>query len=179
MPPARASRAPVVTMLPSGDNSTDLSFISSEMASYRKKTGVRVNSLAAYDSVDTRLMLLHDVFGKKSSEPDICGIDNIWPGLLAEDLIDLKPLLGDELTTIDKSLLDAFTVDGRLVALPEDMDTAVLYYRTDLLRNMGTNGRRKLGTNWEIWRRSSRRASEKRESPISGDIFGKEPKVNR
>lgn len=132
-----SSRAPIVTMLPSGDNSTDLSFISSEIASYRKKTGVRVNSLAAYDSVDTRLMLLHDVFGKKSTEPDICGIDNIWPGLLAEDLIDLKPLLGDELTTIDKGLLDAFTVDGRLVALPEDMDTAVLYYRTDLLQKYG------------------------------------------
>ncbi len=124
-------------MLPSGDNATDLAFLSSELASYRKKTGAQVNFLAAYDSVDTRLVLLHDVFGKKSAEPDICGIDNIWPGLLADDLIDLKPYLGDETTAIDKGLLDAFTVNGRLVALPENMDTAVLYYRSDLLKKYG------------------------------------------
>jgi len=124
-------------MLPSGDSHTDLSFISSELARYRRRTGVRVNSQAAYDNVDTRLSLLHDLFGKKSGEPDIIGIDNIWPGLLAEDLIDLKPYLGDELTAIDKGLLDAFTVDGRLVALPDNMETSVLFYRTDLLKKYG------------------------------------------
>jgi trehalose/maltose transport system substrate-binding protein len=124
-------------MMPSGENPADLSFVLSELRNYQKKTGVRVNTLADYDSVDTRLRLLQDIFGKKSPEPDICGIDNIWPGLLADDLIDLKPYVGDELTAIDKSLLDAFTVNGKLLALPETMETAVLYYRIDLLKKYG------------------------------------------
>ena len=127
----------ILTVLPSGDSTTDLSFISSELANYQKSTGVRVNSLAAYDNVNTRLSLLADIFGKKSGELDIIGIDNIWPGLLAGDLIDLKPYLGDEVTAIDKGLLDAFTVDGRLVALPDNMETSVLFYRTDLLKKYG------------------------------------------
>ena len=90
-----------------------------------------------YDSMDVRIRLFEDLFAKKSPEPDICEIDNIWPGLLADDLVDLKPYLGDEMTAIDKSLLEAFTVKGRLVALPEFVETAVLYYRTDLLKKYG------------------------------------------
>jgi trehalose/maltose transport system substrate-binding protein len=124
-------------MMPSGQNPTDLAFILAELANYRKKTGVQVKAIASYDSIDTRLILLEDIFRKKSPEPDICGIDNIWPGLLAGDLIDLKPYLGDEMTAIDKGLLDVFTVEGRLVAFPETQETAVLYYRTDLLKRYG------------------------------------------
>jgi len=132
-----SEQSPILTMLPNGDNPKDLSFISNELANYQKKSGIRVNSLAAYDNVDTRLSLLRDVFAKKSSELDIIGIDNIWPGLLADDLLDLKPYLGDELTAIDRGLLNAFTVEGRLVALPYSMETAVLFYRTDLLVKYG------------------------------------------
>ena len=124
-------------MMPTGESPAELAFILAELVSYQKKTGVQVKAVASYDSVDTRLILLQDIFRKKSPTPDICGIDNIWPGLLADDLIDLKPYLGDEMTAIDKALLDAFTVHGRLVALPETTETAVLYYRTDLLKKYG------------------------------------------
>jgi trehalose/maltose transport system substrate-binding protein len=120
-----------------GQNVADVAFISKALDNYHEKTGVWVKSVAGYDSVDTRLRLLQDLFRKRSAEPDICEIDNIWPGLLADDLIDLKPYLGDELSAIDKSLLDAFTVDGRVLALPEYLDTGVLYYRTDLLKKYG------------------------------------------
>jgi trehalose/maltose transport system substrate-binding protein len=124
-------------MMPTGENPEDLAFILAELVNYQKKTGVQVKTTASYDSIDTRLILLQDIFRKRSTEPDICGIDNIWPGLLADDLIDLKPYLGDEMTAIDKGLLDAFTVNGRLVALPETVETSVLYYRTDLLKRYG------------------------------------------
>jgi trehalose/maltose transport system substrate-binding protein len=133
-------RSQALTMMPTGLRSTDLSFLLRELELYREKTGVRINTLAAYDGVDTRLRLLRDIFAKKSPEPDICEIDNIWPGLLANDLIDLKPYLGDELTAIDKGMLDDFTIAGRLVALPEITDTAVLYYRTDLVEKYGYKG---------------------------------------
>jgi trehalose/maltose transport system substrate-binding protein len=124
-------------MMPVGENATDLAFLLSELKNYQEKTGVRIETLSAFDSVDARLSLLQNLFAKRSAEPDLCEVDNIWPGLLADDLIDLKPYLGDELTAIDKSLLDAFTVDGRLLALPLSVETPVLYYRTDLLKKYG------------------------------------------
>jgi trehalose/maltose transport system substrate-binding protein len=135
--PIARTGSPVLTMVPVGENTTDLAFLLSELKNYQKKTGVRIETLSAFDSNEGRLRLLQNLFTKKSAEPDICEIDNIWPGLLADDLIDLKPYVGDELTAIDKSLLDAFTVDGRLLALPLSVETAVLYYRTDLLKKYG------------------------------------------
>src|ERR1700722_11024704 len=103
--PGASVNPPILTMMPTGENSTGLSFLSNELDRYRKTTGVQVRTLSAYDSVDTRLRLLQQIFAKKSLEPNICEIDNIWPGLLADDLLDLKPYLGDELTAIDKGLL--------------------------------------------------------------------------
>jgi trehalose/maltose transport system substrate-binding protein len=124
-------------MMPTSENAEDRSFLAIRLSEYQKKNGVRVNTLSADDSVDTRLRLLQSIFARKASEPDICEIDNIWPGMLADDLIDLRPYLGDELTAIDQRLLQAFTVSGRLVAIPESIDTALLFYRTDLLKKYG------------------------------------------
>lgn len=124
-------------MMPTGQNPADLAFVLGALDQYRKKTGVRIAVPGGYDSMDDRIILFEDLFAKRSPEPDICEIDNIWPGLLANDLVDLKPYLGDEMTAIDKSLLDSFTVNGRLVALPEFVETSVLYYRTDLLKKYG------------------------------------------
>jgi trehalose/maltose transport system substrate-binding protein len=120
-----------------GQNLADVSFMAKALVEYKRKTGIEVKSIAGYDSNDTRLTLLQDLFAKRSAEPDITEIDNVWPGLLADDLIDLKPYLGDELSAMDKSLLGAFTVNGRLVALPEFVEAPVLYYRTDLLKKYG------------------------------------------
>jgi trehalose/maltose transport system substrate-binding protein len=126
--------------MPTGDNPTDLAFLMREMDRYRQKTGIQVSTLGSFDSMDARLNLFQSMFAKKSPEPDICEVDNIWPGLLGDDLLDLTPYLGDEMKAIDKSLLEAFTVQGRLVALPLGIDTAVLYYRTDLLKKYGYRG---------------------------------------
>ncbi len=134
---AAGAGSPILTMIPVGENTTDLAFLLRELKNYQKKTGVQIETLSAFDSNDGRLRLFQNLFARRSAEPDICEIDDIWPGLLADDLIDLKPYLGDELTAIDKSLLDAFTVNGRLLALPLSVETAVLYYRTDLLKKYG------------------------------------------
>jgi trehalose/maltose transport system substrate-binding protein len=120
-----------------GESADDFSFILRALKIYQEKTGVSAKSSAPYDSANSRLRLLQDLFARGSPEPDICAIDNVWPGVLADDLVDLKPYLGDEMTAMDSSLLDAFTVKGRLVALPEFIEAPVLYYRTDLLHKYG------------------------------------------
>jgi trehalose/maltose transport system substrate-binding protein len=128
---------PVLTMMPTAGGLLDLTFTDRALELFDHRLGVSVKNIAAYDSIDTRLELLEQLFRQRSPQPDICEIDNIWPGLLANSLLDLRPYLDEELSAIDPEMLRAFTVDGKLLALPLTMDTAVLYYRTDLLRKYG------------------------------------------
>ena len=124
-------------MMASGESTLDLAFNRTQLESYARTSGVEVRSIAAFDSMDTRLELFQQLFQQRSPQPDICEIDNIWPGLLADDLVDLRPFLDEELVAFDPKLLAAFTVNGKLLALPITMDMGVLYYRTDLLRKYG------------------------------------------
>ena len=124
-------------MMGSGESPLDLEFTNQALAAFDQQRGIQVKNLVAYDTIDERLDLFEDLFRRKSPQPDICKIDTIWPGALADDLIDLRPYLDEELRAIDPTLFRYFTVGGRLVGLPVTIDTGVLYYRTDLLRKYG------------------------------------------
>ncbi len=131
------AKKPVLTLMSMSDNGADFRFLLQTLEKYRANTGLQTKALGGFDSVDTRLRVLQNLFAKRSQLPDICEIDNIWPGLLGDDLVDLKPYLGDEIAAVDHELLEAFTVKGRLVAMPTYIEIPVLYYRTDLLRKYG------------------------------------------
>lgn len=120
-----------------GESGLDLSFTKSQFDSYAQTTGITVRNIAAYDDMDNRLALFQQLFKERSPQPDLCEIDNIWPGLLADDLLDLRPFLDEELKSFDVKLLAAFTVNNKLLALPITMDAGILYYRTDLLKKYG------------------------------------------
>ncbi len=76
--------------------------------------------------------LLHDKF----TSTDVYGIDTIWSGILANDLMDLKPLL-NQVSPQDPELLASYLVHGKLVAMPYQPNVQVLMYRTDLLSKYG------------------------------------------
>jgi trehalose/maltose transport system substrate-binding protein len=67
----------------------------------------------------------------------VSGVDVIWPGVLSEELMDLKPYLATELSSINADVAASYTVKGRLVAVPYHSDIGVLFYRRDLLRRYG------------------------------------------
>jgi trehalose/maltose transport system substrate-binding protein len=70
--------------------------------------------------------------------PDVYAIDVIWPGILAENLLDLKPYVpAQEIGMHFPALITNGTVNGELVALPYRLTTGLLFYRTDLLRRYG------------------------------------------
>jgi len=70
--------------------------------------------------------------------PDVYGIDVIWPGILADNLLDLKPYIpAEEIKLYFPELVSNGTVNGRLVSLPADLNEGVLFYRLDLLREYG------------------------------------------
>lgn len=77
-------------------------------------------------------------FEAQSSDFDVIRVDVIWPGLLADHLLDMKEFVSQEqIDSYLPSLLVNNTVDGRLVALPLRIGFGMLYYRTDLLEKYG------------------------------------------
>jgi len=62
----------------------------------------------------------------------------IWPGILANHMIDLKQhLKPDAVAAHFPAIVENNTVGGKLVAAPWFTDAGLLYYRTDLLEKHG------------------------------------------
>ena len=80
-------------------------------------------------------------FQAQSSDIDVMMIDVIWPGDLAEHLVDFNEYGGAEAVADDfPAIVTNNTVDGALVGLPWFTDGGLLYYRTDLLEKYGYAG---------------------------------------
>ena len=97
---------------------------------------VELNQSSA--SVTDLLAFYLTAFEAESSDLDVIRVDVIWPGQLAEHLIDLSEIAPQE--HIDAqlpALIDNDTIDGRLVALPLRIGFGMLYYRPDLLEAYG------------------------------------------
>lgn len=90
------------------------------------------------DAVQDRLGVYLQYFETKSSEADLYQIDVIWPGDLAEHLIDLNQYGADKLASQHfPAIIKNNTVDGKLVGMPWFTDAGLLFYRTDLLQKYG------------------------------------------
>src|ERR1700692_3930872 len=108
-----------------------------ELEQFTRETGIRVKLLPSPDSARQRLALWKDLLGTGASGPDVYGIDVIWPGILNEYFIDLKPYFADEISRQFPEVAASYTVDKKLVAMPYRADVGLLFYRTDLLRQYG------------------------------------------
>jgi trehalose/maltose transport system substrate-binding protein len=108
-----------------------------ELQQFTRETGIRVKLLPSPDSAEQRLALWRELLGTGAPGPDVYGIDVIWPGMLAEYFVDLKPYFGNELTLQFPEIAATYIVDNKLVALAYRADIGLLYYRTDLLRQYG------------------------------------------
>lgn len=96
--------------------------------------GITVEVVSTPDFVEDRLGVYLQLFEAQSSEGDVFQIDVIWPGDLAEHLVDLNEYGGaEESAGHFPAIVQNNTVDGRLVAIPWFTDAGLLYYRTDLL----------------------------------------------
>ncbi len=103
---------------------------------------VTVEVIAGPESATDRLGLYLQFFEAQSDEVDIFEIDVIWPGDLAEHLIDLSQYEGvsDAAAEFFPAIVENNTVDGALVGMPYFTDAGLLYYRTDLLEKYGFDG---------------------------------------
>src|SRR5690606_11370649 len=99
---------------------------------------VIVDVIETPDLSNDRLGVYLQVFEAQSPDIDVMQIDVIWPGDLAEHLVDLYEYGAEEV--VDQhfpAIVENNTVDGRLVGIPWFTDSGLLYYRTDLLAKYG------------------------------------------
>ncbi|MEM7737834.1 MAG: ABC transporter substrate-binding protein [Deinococcota bacterium] len=103
---------------------------------------VTVEVIAGPESATDRLGLYLQFFEAQSDEVDIFEIDVIWPGDLAEHLVDLSQFEGVSEAAADffPAIVENNTVDGALVGMPYFTDAGLLYYREDLLEKYGFDG---------------------------------------
>jgi len=106
---------------------------------FTQRTGIQVRDMPAPDNTFDQLDLWRKLLKGDPSGIDLLGIDPIWSATLDTDLMDLAPYTTTEIPSLEPQLLPDYTVDGRLVAIPDQVNVGALEYRSDLLRNYGYN----------------------------------------
>lgn len=134
-----------------GNRADDVDFVRSEAAAFMAENphtiggeeyNVTIEVLAGPESATDRLGLYLQFFQAQSSEVDVFDIDVIWPGDLAEHLVDLYQFEGVREAAAEHfdAIVTNNTADGELVGMPYFTDAGLLYYRTDLLEEYGYEG---------------------------------------
>ncbi len=108
-----------------------------ELQQFTRETGIRVNLLPSPESARQKLVLWRELLGTGAAGPDVYGLDVIWPGMLGEYFIDLRPYFGSEVSLQFPAIAASYTVDDKMVAMAYRPDLGLLYYRTDLLQQYG------------------------------------------
>jgi len=99
---------------------------------------VEVRVIDTPDLATDRYGLYLQFFEARSSDIDVYQIDVIWPGDLAEHLIDLYELGAREVADEHfPAIIENNTVEEQLVGIPWFTDAGLLYYRVDLLEKYG------------------------------------------
>ncbi|WP_016855700.1 ABC transporter substrate-binding protein [Halomonas smyrnensis] len=116
----------------------ELALCEEGVAAWEDETGHDVEIVSTPNSSTERLSLYQQILSAQSSDIDVMQIDVVWPGLLANHLLDLNEAIGEEAADGHfETIVANNTVDERLVAMPWFTDAGVLYYRTDLLEQHG------------------------------------------
>jgi trehalose/maltose transport system substrate-binding protein len=126
-----------VTLLEEWTSKTMSDVRQKELEQFTRETGIRVKLLPSPESNWDKLALWQELLETGASGPDVYGIDVIWPRILSEYFIDLKPHFAKEISLQFPAMVASYTVDGKLVGLPYRADIGLLYFRKDLLSQYG------------------------------------------
>ncbi|MFA6180031.1 MAG: extracellular solute-binding protein, partial [Candidatus Methylopumilus sp.] len=117
----------------SGSAGQDFEIFKKLINDWSAKTGNTVKLFNTPNSTTDTLALLRQQFGAKSSEIDVLMVDVIWPGVIKQHLMDLKPYTKGSEKNHFPAIVANNTIDGKLLAMPWYIDAGLLYYRKDLL----------------------------------------------
>ena len=145
-PIVSAAPAAVTLTMDCGGVGLDFELCSELVQQFAARTGYTVIPKLTPQNATLRLHLLRELFLTRSTGMDVVMVDVIWPGMLADDLLDLTPYFNPaQLADFFPEMVANNTVNGQLLAVPWFTDAGLLYYRTDLLQRYGFNT---LPTTW-------------------------------
>jgi trehalose/maltose transport system substrate-binding protein len=140
------AQAQVTIAISCSSSDVELRLCSDGANAWAKATGNHVEFTSTPQNSNERLALYQQLLAARSNDIDVFQIDVIWPGILANHLIDLRDSISaEELSRHFPVMVENNTVAGRLVAAPWYTDAGVLYYRKDLLEKHG----RELPATWQ------------------------------
>src|ERR1700758_3601666 len=88
--------------------------LNGELALFTRQTGIRVEFLPGPETTTEQLATYRKLLEAGAKVPDVYGVDVIWPGILAENLLDLKGLVpATEIATHFPELIANNTVHGK------------------------------------------------------------------
>ncbi len=135
-------------------------------AAWAKRSGHQVRVVAAPSG--RRLDLFRELLEVGAPDIDVLQIKVIWPGLLAEDLVDFRPYAGEVEEAHFPDIIRNSTVDGRLVALPWFANIGRLYYRQDLLEKYD----QKVPATWDELATTARRIQTRERTAGNQRLWG-------
>jgi len=112
-------------------------WVGQALEGFTRETGIVVKRLLTPESPDEQLVLTRELLEGGATTPDVYIIDAIWPGMLVQHFLDLRPRLGTEADRLFPALVANNVAQGRLVAIPYHANVGILFFRTDLLREYG------------------------------------------
>ncbi|MEJ7136890.1 ABC transporter substrate-binding protein [Amphibiibacter pelophylacis] len=128
-----AHAAGVTLTISCGTVGQDYEWCKRATGDWAKKTGNQVKHLSVPASTTDILGLYRRMFAAKSSDVDVVVVDVVWPGIIKDHLIDLKPYSKGIESQHFPAIVKNNTVDGKLLAMPWFTDAGLLFYRKDLL----------------------------------------------
>lgn len=114
-------------------------------ADWSKKTGHEVKLFTIPNSTTDILALFRQLFAAKSPDLDVVNVDVVWPGVIKDHLLDLKPYSKGVEKEHFPAIVANNTVDGKLLAMPWFTDAGLLFYRKDLVEKY----KQKAPTTWD------------------------------
>ena len=151
-----------------GSVGQDFEFCKKTTEDWAKKTGNTVKLFTPPQSTTDILALFRQMFAAQSSDLDVINVDVVWPGMIKDHLIDLKPYSKGAEKEHFPSIVANNTADGRLIAMPWFTDAGLLYYRKDLLEKHGE----KAPTTWEELAATARKIQDAERKAGNADMQG-------
>ncbi|BDI07382.1 ABC transporter substrate-binding protein [Sphaerotilus microaerophilus] len=151
-----------------GSVGQDFEFCKRHTEEWAKKTGHTVKLFTLPQSTTDLLGLYRQMFAAKSGDVDIINVDVVWPGMIKDHLIDLKPYSKGVEKDHFPSIVANNTADGKLIAMPWFTDAGLLYYRKDLLDKHGE----KPPTTWEQLAATAKKIQDAERKAGNADMQG-------
>jgi len=165
------AREPVTLRYPHGwrFQPDEISTIVTLGQEFTQRTGIQIREMTAPDNTFDQLDLWRKLLKGDTSGIDLLGIDLIWSATLESDLADLAPYSAAEISSVEPQLLPDYTVNEKLVAIPDQVNVGALEYRSDLLRKYGYDHPPRT---WDELERMAKRIQEGERAKGKKDFWG-------